>query len=113
MGWTRASGPKTQGADLEDEPEDHAARPRSQDWLAGQAEDEPDIKARPLILLAPKRWHTEAVAVQKLAASPSRIAFSISRLPVPQASIHELGGQEPAGADSAVRARAIAAHGSR
>ena len=32
------------------------------------------------LLLAPRRWHTEAVAVQKLAARASWIAFSISPL---------------------------------
>jgi hypothetical protein len=29
-------------------------------------------------LLAPMRWHTEDVAVQRLAATDSKIAFSIS-----------------------------------
>jgi hypothetical protein len=72
--------PETQGADLEDEPEDHACHAQQPDRLAGQAEDEPDIKARISYLLAPWRWHTEAVAVQKLAAMAGRIAFSISRL---------------------------------
>jgi hypothetical protein len=41
--------PETQGADLEDEPEDHARHAQQPDRLAGQAEDEPDIKARHLI----------------------------------------------------------------
>jgi hypothetical protein len=40
-------------------------------------------KAAVLSLLAPRRWHTEAVAVQKLAAMASRSAFSISPAPRP------------------------------
>jgi len=30
------------------------------------------------VFLAPARWHTDAVAVHRLAASASKIAFSIS-----------------------------------
>jgi hypothetical protein len=46
-GLDQGQRPEPQGADLEDEPEDHARHPQQPDRPPGQAEDEPDIKARP------------------------------------------------------------------
>ena len=38
---------------------------------AGQPEDEPRVEPVRRVLLAPRRWHTEDVAVPKLAAMAS------------------------------------------
>src|SRR5260370_7279790 len=64
------------------------AMPSSQTGWRARRKMSPTSKPAISYLLAPRRWHTEAVAVQKLAAMASRIAFSISRLLI---SLHEPG----------------------
>src|ERR1700677_871483 len=53
-------------------------RPSSQTGRRASRKMSQTSKLVASLLLAPMRWHTEAVAVQKLAATASRIAFSIS-----------------------------------
>src|SRR6266567_4283606 len=59
------------------------AMPISQTGRRARRKTSQTSKAAVLSLLAPRRWHTEAVAVQKLAAMASRSAFSISPAPRP------------------------------
>jgi hypothetical protein len=54
------------------------AMPSSQTGRRARRMTSPASKAAVWLLLAPLRWHTEDIAVHKLAATASKIAFSIS-----------------------------------
>jgi len=54
------------------------AMPSSQTGWRARRTTSPASKPVVWLLLAPMRWHTEDVAVHRLAATASRIAFSIS-----------------------------------
>ena len=78
MGWTKASAPKCSAVSWNTNPRIMAATPRSQTGRRASRNTSQTSKPVVSLLLAPMRWHTEAVAVQKLAATASRIALSIS-----------------------------------
>ena len=78
MGWTRASAPKCSAVSWKTNPRIMLATPSSQIGRRARRNTSQTSKPAVSLLLAPMRWHTEAVAVQKLAATASRIAFSIS-----------------------------------
>src|SRR5271166_238795 len=59
------------------------ATPSSQTGRRARRKTSQTSKPVVSLLLAPRRWHTEAVAVHKLAAMASRIAFSTSPTPRP------------------------------
>jgi len=80
MGWTRASAPKCNAASWNANPRIMLASPASQiGRRASRKMSQMSTPAAPgrLAFLAPRRWHTEDVAVQKLAARASEIALSI------------------------------------
>src|SRR5580693_7086890 len=78
MGWTRANAPKCNAISWNTNPRIMLATPRSHTGWRARRNTSQTSKAAVSLLLAPLRWHTEAVAVHKLAAMASRIAFSIS-----------------------------------
>src|SRR5580700_5316497 len=78
MGWTKASAPKCSAVSWNTNPRIMLATPRSHTGRRARRNTSQTSKLVVSLLLAPLRWHTEAVAVQKLAATASRIAFSIS-----------------------------------
>jgi hypothetical protein len=78
MGWTRANAPKCNAVSWNTNPRIMLATPRSHTGWRARRNTSQTSKAAVSLLLAPLRWHTEAVAVHKLAAMASRIAFSIS-----------------------------------
>ena len=77
IGWTSASGPKRSAVTWNPKPRIMLAIPSSQmGWRAKRATSQrskPDVS----VLIAPLRWHIDAVAVHRLAATASSIAFSI------------------------------------
>src|ERR1700683_4779113 len=80
MGWTSASAPKCNAASWNANPRIMLASPASQiGRRASRKMSQMSTPAAPglLAFLAPRRWHTEDVAVQKLAARASGIALSI------------------------------------
>jgi len=77
-GWTRASGPNRRALIWKTNPRIMLASPSSQTGRRARRKTSQTSKPALSYLLAPKRWHTEAVAVQKLAAGASRTAFSSS-----------------------------------
>src|SRR5271156_2203925 len=80
MGWTSASAPKCNAASWNANPRIMLANPASQiGRRASRKMSQMSTPAAPglLAFLAPRRWHTEDVAVQKLAARASKIALSI------------------------------------
>ena len=76
MGWTRARSPKRSAA-IWKRPPIMAAMPQP-GWPAGPAGPGAGVKARRLGVLAPLRWHSEAVVVHTLAAMASRMALFIT-----------------------------------
>ena len=83
MGWTSASGPNRRALIWKTKPRIMLATPSSQTGRRARRRTSQTSKPAVSWLLAPKRWQTDAVAVQKLAAVASRTAFSISRLLTP------------------------------
>jgi len=77
MGWTRASAPKCRAVSWKMNPRIMLATPRSQIGLRARRNTSLASKLAGSLPLAPRRWHTEAVAVHKLAATASMIAVSI------------------------------------
>ncbi len=78
MGWTRASAPKRSAISWQMNPAIMAATPSSQTGRRARRNSSPASKPDAGLLLAPIRWHTEDVAVQRLAATASTIAVPIS-----------------------------------
>src|SRR5271169_5862779 len=78
MGWTKANGPKCSAVSWNANPRIMLATPRSHTGRRARRNTSQTSKPAVSLLLAPMRWHTEAVAVHPLAATASRIAFSIS-----------------------------------
>ena len=74
-GLDQGQRPEAQGADLETNLRIMLATPSSQTGRRASRTTSQTSKPVTSLLLAPMRWHTEAVAVQKLAAKASRIAF--------------------------------------
>jgi hypothetical protein len=78
MGWTRASSPKRRAVSWNTNPPIMAAMPSSQaGWRASRTMSRPSNPATGPVFRAPARWHTDAVAVHRLAATASKIAFSM------------------------------------
>ena len=91
MGWTRARSPKRSAVSWKMNPTIMLAMPSSQAGRRARRTTSPASKPAAWLLLAPMRWHTEDVAVHKLAATASRIAVSIT-LSLRRADISSLCG---------------------
>src|SRR5580693_3109699 len=78
MGWTRANAPKCNAISWNTNPRIMLATPRSHTGWRARRNTSQTSKAAVSLLLAPLRWHTDAVAVHNRPAMASRIAFSLS-----------------------------------
>jgi hypothetical protein len=78
MGWTKARAPKCRAVSWKTNPPIMLAMPSSQTGRRARRNMSRASKPVVWMLLAPMRWHTEDVAVQRLAATASKIAVSIS-----------------------------------
>lgn len=77
MGWTSASGPNRSAASCSANPASMLAKPSTQTGWRASRKTSHGSKPVAWWPRAPSRWHTEDVAVQKLAATESRIASSM------------------------------------
>jgi hypothetical protein len=77
MGLDKCQCPEVQRGQLKSEREDHAGQPGQPDRTASYPERSQTPSPSVSLLLMPSHWHTEYVAVQKLAARASGIALSI------------------------------------
>ena len=79
MGWTRASSPNRRAVSWNTNPPIMAAMPSSQaGWRASRTMSRASNPAVGPVFRAPARWHTNAVAVHRAAATASKTALSIS-----------------------------------
>src|SRR5271155_278382 len=78
MGWTRAKPPKCRAVSWNTNPKIMLAMPSTQTGWRARRNTSRTSKPAVSVLLAPLRWHTDAVAVHNLAAAASTIALSIS-----------------------------------
>ena len=74
MGWTRASAPYRSATSWRTNPPIMLTTPSSQTGCRARRSSSQTSKPAVSVFLAPMRWHTEAVAVQMLAATASMIA---------------------------------------
>jgi hypothetical protein len=88
VGWTRANGPNRSALSWKPNPRIMLAIPASHTGRRTSRRMRRGSKPVTSLVRAPRRWHTDAVAVQKLAATARMTAASIAAASAP-------GGQTP------------------